>query len=229
MEAAAFILYLDASILLGAEIMILIAENLKKLRKQKNMTQEEAAAMLNVSPQSVSKWERGDTFPDITLLPALANLYQTSIDALIGMDKIGDANTKNAVYAAEQAHLREGDYGAAAAVLTKALKTFPNEEGFLSELAMALALDGAPEKLSQAIALCERILLRNQNEKIHHTTHAALSLIYRKAGESEKAVAAAKQLPHLRESREAILAELEKDMTASDIDAYLRLIALGEN
>ena len=162
-------------------------------------------------------------------MPALANLYQTSIDALIGMDKIGDTNTKNAVYAAEQAHLREGDYGAAAAVLTKALKTFPNEEGFLSELAMALALDGAPENLSQAIALCERILLRNQNEKIHHTTRAALSLIYRKAGESEKAVATAKQLPHLRESREAILAELEKDMTASDIDAYLRLIALGEN
>ena len=209
--------------------MIFIAENLKNFRKQKSMTQEEVAQTLNVSPQSVSKWERGDTFPDITLLPALANLYQTSIDALIGMDRIRDTETKNAIYTAEQAYLRRGDYGAAAAVLKKALKTFPNEEGFLSELAMALALNGEQENLSQAIALCEHIVLRNQNEKVHHTTRAALSLIYWKAGECDKAVAVAERLPHMRESREAVLAEFEKDMTALDIDATLRWIALGEN
>lgn len=193
------------------------------------MTQEEIAQALNVSPQSVSKWERGDTFPDITLLPALANLYETSIDALIGMDRIRDTKAKNAIYTAEQAYLRTGDYGVAAAVLEEALKTFPNEEGFLSELAMALALNGEPENLFQAIALCERILLKSQNKKVHHTMRAALSLIYWKAGECEKAVSVAEQLPHIRESREAILAEFEKDMTASDIDATLRLIALGEN
>ena len=64
--------------------MIYIAENLRSLRKGMELTQEEIAEILCVSPQSVSKWERGDTFPDITLLPALANLFKTSIDALIG-------------------------------------------------------------------------------------------------------------------------------------------------
>lgn len=70
--------------------MLFISENLKYLRKQKDLTQEEVAEMIGVSAQSVSKWERGDTFPDITLLPALANLYKTSVDAIIGMDKIND-------------------------------------------------------------------------------------------------------------------------------------------
>ena len=54
--------------------MLYIAENLRKLRKEKNLTQEVVAEMLGVSAQSVNKWERGDTLPDITLLPALANL-----------------------------------------------------------------------------------------------------------------------------------------------------------
>jgi transcriptional regulator with XRE-family HTH domain len=68
--------------------MLFISENLRKLRKGKDLTQEEAAEILNVSPQSVSKWERGETLPDITLLPSLANLYKVTVDTLIGMDKI---------------------------------------------------------------------------------------------------------------------------------------------
>ena len=84
--------------------MLYIAENLRALRKGKDFTQEEVAEILNVSPQSVSKWERGDTLPDITLLPALANLYKVTVDALIGMDKINDQQTRNAVFTAAHNH-----------------------------------------------------------------------------------------------------------------------------
>ncbi|MCL2665185.1 MAG: helix-turn-helix domain-containing protein [Defluviitaleaceae bacterium] len=55
--------------------MLHIAENLKTLRKGKDLTQEEAAEILGVSPQSVSKWERGTAYPDIALLPALAKEF----------------------------------------------------------------------------------------------------------------------------------------------------------
>ena len=66
--------------------MLYLSENLKKHRILKNLTQEDVAEYLGITPQSVSKWERGESYPDITLLPALANIFETSIDLLLGMD-----------------------------------------------------------------------------------------------------------------------------------------------
>ena len=136
--------------------MLFIAENLKALRKRKDLTQEEVAEMLNVSPQSVSKWERGDTLPDITLLPALANLYKVTVETLIGMEKINDRQTRNTVFTTTHNHWRNGDITAT----IEALKTFPNDEGIMSDMAMALALDGDRVILSRAVSLssaCYRI------------------------------------------------------------------------
>lgn len=57
---------------------ISIGDNLKRLCKGQNITQEELAASLGISFQAVSKWERGDTYPDITMLPALANFFSVT-------------------------------------------------------------------------------------------------------------------------------------------------------
>ena len=57
-----------------------------KYRKAKNMTQEELAAALGVSPQSVSNWEHGG-YPDIELLPSIAGFFGITVDELIGCDK----------------------------------------------------------------------------------------------------------------------------------------------
>lgn len=204
-----------------------IAENLKTLRRGRDLTQEEAAEALGVSAQSVSKWERGDTCPDITLLPALANFYRVSIDALVGMDRINDSRAREAVFAEGHRCLRDGDPCAAAAVFAGALKTFPSDEGFMAELAFALALGGDAGQLRQAAALCEAVLSGQPTEKLRHTTRAALCFIYQKAGETDKAMAAARSLPHRRECRESVLAELAAPNTGN-IDDYLRLIILGE-
>src|SRR5690625_4436037 len=53
-------------------------------RKQKGYTQEEVAEKLNVSSQAVSKWENNQSYPDVTLLPGIAALFNTTIDALFG-------------------------------------------------------------------------------------------------------------------------------------------------
>lgn len=208
--------------------MLYLAENLKSHRNSMKFTQEEIAEMLCVSPQSVSKWERGDTYPDITLLPALANLFRTSIDALVGMDKINDAEARTQVFMKEHALLQSGKHLEAASVLEEALKTFPNDDGLMSELALALSFDSDPGKLKRSIALCERVLSGNPSEKIRHTTRAALCFIYLKNGDKDKAVTAAKNLPHVRESREAILEQLDKETTVPEIDSYLKFITLGE-
>ncbi len=208
--------------------MLYLAPNLKALRKEKDLTQEEVAEMLSVSPQSVSKWERGDSLPDITHLPALANLYNISVDALIGMDKINDYQTKNTIFSTAHDYLRGGDIGAAIAVYSDALKTFPNDADIMSDLAISLALDDDPAKLSQAVSLCERVLSNGQGEKVHHTTRAALCFIYMKTGEKDKAIVAAEKLPHVRESRENVLAQLDNEPAADNINSYLKFIAIGE-
>ena len=60
--------------------------NLRALRCGKGLTQEQAAELLNVSKQSVSRWENGITWPDISFLPQLASFYDVSVDALLGAD-----------------------------------------------------------------------------------------------------------------------------------------------
>ena len=53
------------------------------LRKEKGLTGEKLAALLDVSPQAISKWENGKCLPETSLLPALANTLGCSIDSLL--------------------------------------------------------------------------------------------------------------------------------------------------
>jgi transcriptional regulator with XRE-family HTH domain len=57
--------------------------NISRLRKERDIPQSKLADTLNVTRQAVSKWERGEGFPDITLLCSLAEVFGTSVDALI--------------------------------------------------------------------------------------------------------------------------------------------------
>jgi transcriptional regulator with XRE-family HTH domain len=209
-------------------LMLYIAVNIRSLRKSVGLTQDEIAEMLSVSPQSVSKWERGDTYPDITFLPALANLFKTSIDSLVGMDKINDAEARSAIFRAEHECLQAGELREAARILEDARKTFPNDVSLLSELALILSLFPDPEALKKSVAFCEQVLAGNPSEKVRYTIRAAICFIYLKLGETQKAQASAQNLPHVRESREIILAQIQDGMTPQQIDTYLRLITLGE-
>lgn len=62
----------------------MLAENIKTVRKQRGMTQEELAARLNVVRQTVSKWEKGLSVPDAELLKKLAEILETDVSTLLG-------------------------------------------------------------------------------------------------------------------------------------------------
>lgn len=66
---------------------------LYELRKQKGLSQEELANKLNVSRQTVSKWEIGDTTPDMEKLISLSQLFEVSLDQLI----LGKVSTKSSL------------------------------------------------------------------------------------------------------------------------------------
>ena len=62
---------------------ITIGKRIATLRREKNLKQDDLAQMLEVSPQSVSKWENDQTCPDISLLPKLAKILGVSVDELL--------------------------------------------------------------------------------------------------------------------------------------------------
>ena len=59
-------------------------ENLKYLRKEAKLTQEQLAEKLNVSRQAVTKWESGQSLPDIQNLKEMADMFGVTMDALVG-------------------------------------------------------------------------------------------------------------------------------------------------
>ena len=63
-----------------------LAENMVKLRRKRGVTQEELADFIGVTKASVSKWENGQSMPDIILLPQLANYYDVTVDELLGYE-----------------------------------------------------------------------------------------------------------------------------------------------
>lgn len=63
--------------------MVAFGEKLKRIRKERSLTQEEAAGKMGVSGQAVSKWEKGECLPDVYNLKMLTRLYRVSADSLL--------------------------------------------------------------------------------------------------------------------------------------------------
>ncbi len=65
-----------------------LSEKIRALRKNKNISQEVLANYLGVSFQAVSKWEKGETLPDVTLIPAIACFFEVSTDELFDFNRL---------------------------------------------------------------------------------------------------------------------------------------------
>ena len=107
---------------------ILIGENIKRLRKQKHVTQEVLAEIFNVTPAAVSKWETGETYPDITLLFPLSHYFGVTIDELMGYDYLIIENEmKTAIEEINNAWLVENNWEKAKSLAVTARIKYPND------------------------------------------------------------------------------------------------------
>lgn len=205
--------------------MLHLAENLKKHRILKNLTQEKVADYLTITLQSVSKWERGESYPDIKLLPALANIFETSIDLLVGMDAIRDEKTQFNIHKKAVEYQRKGDYDSAEKTYRDALLIYPNKPGMILGLVSTLVLK---ENTDEAIELMVRGLPISINEKQKSTMRATLCFLYLKAGNIDKANRLASELPHTRESREVIQPLVQQGLSIGEINENIKHILLGD-
>ena len=74
---------------------IIIGQRIAELRKNKGLTQAELADLIGVSHQAVSQWERSETLPDILTLPKLAEIFNESLSAIMGMEEPKPAVVEN--------------------------------------------------------------------------------------------------------------------------------------
>lgn len=79
------------------EFKKIVSENLQYYRKLKNLTQLELAEAINYSDKSISKWERGESLPDLFILTEIAKLYGITLNDLVSPKKVKPAKKKNKI------------------------------------------------------------------------------------------------------------------------------------
>ena len=193
-----------------------IAKNLKQLRLEKGLTQEDLAVRIGVTGQAVGKWERDECYPDITLLPGLAKIFGVTLDTLIGMEEFDTQEKTMAIQTKKYELAWQYKFDELVEFLEDENKKDPNE--CVEELAIALVLAG--DNSERPMRLLEQALDKDSRSyKSRGSLYAELCFMYRHYGLIEKAEKLARSLPHTRESREMILPHL---LTSAQREKYLR-------
>ena len=211
-----------------------LTEKLRELRLRDGRTQETLADTLGVTPQAVSRWERGICYPDMELIPAIANCFGVSIDELFGCEN--ERARRIDALAEKIERMNRGNNGVdvnmdeCVRMAREALAEFPGNEKLMLTLAAVLynagyvrcgehhltdadGFDvydaerhrGCAEWL-EAVKIYEKLLPSMPDGAPRQRAVRELIQLYANLGETERALAAAETCPPMRECREFMLA-----------------------
>ncbi len=206
-----------------------IGESIKRLRTKHNMTQERLAEYLNVSYQTISKWENGISLPSVPLIPSIANVFSVSIDELYGLGK----EDRIAWYEEEYNRLCSmGDNGGRVTLMRKALLEFPRNYSFMDCLARSLYWEGLYDEV---FTLCHHILKDCTADEVRLSANQTLVRAYAAIGQADKAEEYAEKIPTICLAREFLLADLyggtmrkrlAQDNTLKLVDAAAKMLVV---
>ena len=160
--------------------IIVLAANIQKYRKNIELTQEELAKALGVSIQAVSKWETGVSYPDLSLLPIIANMFSCSVDYLLGVNLSEKEKSINSILE-ECKHMTEkNQFGDAVTILRSALVKFPSEPRLMYQLAWNLTgtINEDRNNLYEAIKIYEKILQLTDDPELYSIVPHQFYFIY---------------------------------------------------
>lgn len=195
--------------------------NLRELRLKNGLTQEQLAYDLGVSAQSISRWENGSTYPDITMLPVIASYFEVSIDTLMGYAKMCTTEEREQFFQdlngfSEQERI---------VMYRQMLIKYPNDailQFGLSGVLYGIWKNGNDRDVERELYfLCHRIL-HSDNIGIQCGAKRCLAFIAKKNGDIEQAMKYVNELPSILCGREIMAKQILDGVSFREaVEAYL--------
>jgi transcriptional regulator with XRE-family HTH domain len=181
-----------------------IGQRIRKIRRERGITQEQLAEYLNLSASAVSQWECDRVMPDITQLPLLANLFEVSADVLLGIDVDSKAKKIDEIYHTALKTSQEGRRYEAIGILRDGLRQYPDSfrlmEFLVAELRACPPKDGEGEEelaayRRQMEMYLDRILAGCTDDAIRASAVQTACFLYPEIGRYDDAVKLAESIP----------------------------------
>lgn len=216
-------------------MQIQLGDKIKSLRKRDGRKQEELANALGVTSQAVSRWETDGSYPDLELLPSIANYFGITIDELFGYQNDREKKINAIIEKVNSFDIKhdgnDGWVDECLAILREGIAEFPGNESLLITLAETLweagwrrngdyigyDADGfiqycydrnhKNEYWSEADKICNQLVENCKDNAVFVRAIAILVPLYRNYGEYEKGISYAFRMPDIQKSREYLLTE----------------------
>lgn len=191
-----------------------IGETIKKLRKERDITQEEFAEVLGVSCQSVSRWENNSCYPDIELIPTIAAFFDISTDKLMGIDEVAETKAVDQYLKDFQAAISIGNIDECIRIARAGAAEFPNNYTLLNKLMYALFVatsddadiadwkENRQKYDAEIVALGERIVKYCSDAKIKLEATNRLAFHHSEMGRKDIALSIYETLPSISDGKE---------------------------
>ena len=190
-----------------------LAANICRLRKEEHLTQDDLASFLGVTKASVSKWETGQSYPDIELLPRIATYFGTSVDELMGYaPQLSRADIRRECARLREAFAKE-TFASAHEKCQQLVHEYYSCFPLLAQIALLYLnhfnLADEPERdelAAEAIELCHRIRRNSDSSadmKLAELTEASLLLV---TGNPQASIEALGEIPDIDMGTDILLA-----------------------
>lgn len=184
--------------------MIKLGEKIKSLRKQKNISQEVFANYLGVSFQAVSKWENGNTMPDVTIIPAIASFFGVSTDELFDFNLFETEKHVEAI-CAESWRYRNSDVAKSEEILRKGLQRFPGNDVILNNLLYTLDYQTRAEEV---ISICKSLITSTKDDSVKYDACRILATCYKENGQVDLIKPTLEMIPEIYFTKLELMASL---------------------
>ena len=179
-----------------------IGMNIKRLRLAKGLTQEQLAELLTISTAAVSKWEAKNTYPDITMLFPLAEIFGVTVDELLGYDEAKAKADVDKMLAEYQRLYVEGRFAEGKELIVNARKKYPHDYRIMNKYMWDVAGGSAGndsktllKNKDELTQLCDCILEGCTQDDLRAEAINMKAKLLHAAGDTEAALEILSKLP----------------------------------